>query len=114
MPYQSLLDFHLRREYISQNLCENLDKGITSCRGSCYLEKKIEDERQNPEGSTVYTRHVHEFKALYLLTPGWIEEVLVEDDHGYGCRYPQAYHFQFVSNIFHPPKALCDTHHTTA
>lgn len=45
------LDFELRRDYISRNLCENRNKPLLNCNGKCYLSKKIaaaqeEEERQ--------------------------------------------------------------------
>jgi hypothetical protein len=45
------IDFEIRRDYISRNLCENRNKPSLNCDGKCYLAKKIaaaneQEERQ--------------------------------------------------------------------
>jgi hypothetical protein len=49
--YRVLIDFYWNRDDYTQNYCVNLDAGITQCRASCYLDKLLEEEKEN-EGST--------------------------------------------------------------
>lgn len=114
LPFESLVDFQLRREYIGQNLCENLDLGITQCKGACYLEKKIKDDRQNPDASTRFTKQNQKFSSPFLKTFFHPFSELIfpvktsclgDDNH---------YRFQFIAYIFHPPELEYDFGHTYA
>jgi hypothetical protein len=114
MPYETLLDFQLRREYIAQNLCENLDKGITSCRGSCYLEKKIQDDQKKSDATTRYTRQITRFSSLYLKSHFLEWEQVKEELQKEEPFYTNHYYFRFISKVFHPPKMEYDCDHTIA
>lgn len=43
------LDFELRRDYISRNLCENRNRPQLNCDGKCYLAKKIAAAQEQEE-----------------------------------------------------------------
>jgi len=43
------LDFEMRRDYISRNLCENRNKPSLDCNGKCYLAKKIAAAQEQEE-----------------------------------------------------------------
>lgn len=43
------LGFKLNQEYIASQLCLNRFDTIPVCKGSCYLEEKIKEEKDNPD-----------------------------------------------------------------
>lgn len=40
------LGFELNRDYIARQLCINRFETIPVCKGSCYLEEKIKEEKK--------------------------------------------------------------------
>lgn len=59
--------FYVQRDYISKNLCINRFDKIPTCKGACYLEKKlVENEKKEQKVPTVkekevqlYCQHFH-------------------------------------------------------
>ncbi len=43
------LGFELNRDYIARQLCINRFETIPVCKGSCYLEEKIKEEKSNAD-----------------------------------------------------------------
>lgn len=99
-----LLDFYWNRDDYTQNYCINLDAGITQCRASCYLDKLLEEEREN-EGSAqialVKKLESVEFPQSWIKAEAEIE--VPQNTHA--AFYRNFYHFDFTDIIFHPPKS---------
>ena len=39
--------YHINREYIAANLCENKDNTTMNCKGKCYLNKKLKAQEKH-------------------------------------------------------------------
>lgn len=44
-----IIGFHLNKTYIENNLCQNRFDKIPVCKGSCVLEKQLNDNDKNQE-----------------------------------------------------------------
>jgi hypothetical protein len=88
---------------VAQNFCENLDKGITSCYGSCYLEKQLKEESENEKHQEFPKTEIEILNYLQESDVKIPECVFFNVDKGYSefiCNYS----FTTVTTIFHPPK----------
>ena len=55
-PYFPYLDYLINKEYIANNLCENIEKPELQCDGKCHLKKEVvkaaeefEDSENEPQ-----------------------------------------------------------------
>ena len=84
-PYYPYLDYVINKEYIVENLCENIEKPELQCDGKCHLAKEIkkitEEEEKGP--SNPFSQHktgvklslfVHYFDLDYFIAD-FIEEI---------------------------------------
>lgn len=103
-PSWVLIDFYWNRNDFTQKYCVNLDKGITQCRASCYLESLLKEERNGDQDS-----------HLAILKKGKSEEKrndlgamlmdCTEPDETRFSLFYDNYLFDFSNFVFHPPKA---------
>jgi len=98
------VDFLVNQDYIAENLCENKDKPIMQCNGSCQLQMELEKDDERKETSakhqveiipTLVAQEVFEFQNTAPIC-------LLEKPHFYTL---QSNTVGFVSPIFHPPTA---------
>jgi hypothetical protein len=101
--YWVLIDFHLKRDFYTQQYCIKLDAGITQCRASCYLEKKLESKRQTDNDAQIVIVKNNKYLELPFEEKlnSAINSLEQSPKNGY---YQNSYHFQFNHLIFHPPK----------
>jgi hypothetical protein len=59
------VDYELRRDYITKNICVNRNRPQLHCAGKCYLAKKI-DENQKQEQKTAESGYLA--SLIYLVT----------------------------------------------
>ena len=103
-PSWTLVDFYMNRDDFTQKFCVNLDKGISQCRASCYLEKLLDEEQSNNGG--VYLSMVEKFKIIeYSNHQRLTVKPDVEQVSDKAIIKPAKYLFDFSRAIFHPPKA---------
>lgn len=99
----TLIDFYWKRDYYTQNFCVNLDAGITQCRASCFLEKKLASERDdssNPEIALVKTS-----KSVELSFQEMYSNLADQKDKSETGFLEDSYNFEYSYKIFHPPKS---------
>ena len=48
-----LMAFHLNRDFIAKNLCENRDRPKMNCKGNCVLMKKMKQEEKQEQDKQV-------------------------------------------------------------
>jgi hypothetical protein len=103
-PSWTLIDFYWNRDDFTQKYCVNLDKGITQCRASCYLEKLLEEDKKNDYG--VFVSMVKNLKTTEYNNQQRIA-VKPNDMHvsEQTAIYPAFYSFDFTRTVFHPPKS---------
>lgn len=98
------VDFELNREYISKNLCVQKAKKNNTCKGTCQLKKKLEEddkEEKSPAGSL---KELKEFQIFcqkgvsfdFKVTAQQINKFLLPSGPGTNS---------VSHSIFHPPKA---------
>ncbi len=52
-PAIPVLEYLLNYNYIATQLCENRDKPILECNGTCYLEKQVSKQQNSEPSSSV-------------------------------------------------------------
>jgi hypothetical protein len=102
--YRVLIDFYWNRDDYTQNYCVNLDAGITQCRASCYLDKLLEEEKEN-EGSTQIALTKKLKSVEYPQNWNNVESEIEVPQHMHAAFNRNFYHFDFSDIIFHPPKS---------
>ncbi len=48
-PLLPIIEYYLNYKYISEVLCINKDKPMSTCNGKCYLNKQVEKEQKTEE-----------------------------------------------------------------
>jgi hypothetical protein len=103
-PSWTLIDFYWNRDDFTQKYCINLDKGITQCRASCYLEKLLEEERKNDYG--VFVSMVKKLKTTEFDDQ---QQIAIKPNDRNAPEQtatdPAFSHFDFTKAVFHPPKS---------
>lgn len=98
--------FHLNKEYIAKNLCENRDKPAKKCCGKCYLKKqlkKVSEQDENAPGTSVLKIEKLEiacWKPTSFTIPAHLEFSAP------ASQTPVVPHFNTylaVTSVFHPP-----------
>jgi hypothetical protein len=94
--------FHINRDYIAKNQCENRFLSTSPCKGQCVLMKKLKDQQEKEQETPD-----HKFPEIVQLSV----------THTYRCNAPLSYdvrstalpvyrnlyHFLRQTSIFHPP-----------
>ncbi len=102
-PSWILIDFYRNRDDYTQKYCINLDKGITQCRASCYLENLLEDQ-QNEKSDAKFISS-QPYKMIELIGREKTDFSIFSDNEKYRSHYiSDQYQFDFFHFIFHPPK----------
>lgn len=102
MPY---IDYAINFDYISTELCENLDKPELKCLGKCHLSQEIDNSKENEENPAApkSKKIVEEFH----IAPLYSVVVLHFEDESTIKRIDSEMKLLngFISDIFEPPKA---------
>ena len=100
--------FYSNRDYIANNLCINRFDTIPLCKGSCYLEEKLaqDKEQQKSTSAEVKAKEIVLFfqqPSLELYAQSNIAFFIEREFNffSYNC-IPQ----DFISKVFHPPITL--------
>lgn len=104
-PVFPVLDYVINYDYISTQLCENIEKPELKCNGKCHLKKELANEakKENPKSNEHKSNSITfevlycENITLYAFNPKICIEKKVQPL--YNCIY-----FRLNStSIFHPP-----------
>lgn len=104
-PLMPLVDYAVNYHYISEELCENLDKPDLHCNGKCYLAKEL-SKANDTESSPLHKTKTPVQKMLDIFIPATItaisatEKVSILD---FNFHYKTDYSFLFLKAIFRPP-----------
>lgn len=94
-------NFLINRDFIAQNLCENIDKPELNCHGTCFLNEELEKdtERKSDKTSTKFevlvAGSIEEVK-IYLSKPIQHKKEFLKADS-------EVELYGFYNPIFHPP-----------
>ncbi len=97
-----LASFYYNRDFIAANLCINRFDKIAICKGSCYLEKRFNENKQQQEKLPDLKT-----KEISLYTPEHYQLSNIESFSMPKLIYP-LYNNSFLENrflqsVFHPP-----------
>ncbi len=104
--YLVMLDFELNRGYIAKTLCVNRAKPKSSCKGSCYLKKKL-DKTDKEEGSSNTTNNKDRNEVLFFAEAKNSfnhYEVVFITKQKYSLPDTENIHSNITGSVFHPPK----------
>ena len=97
-----LATFYLNRDYIAANICINRFDKMPVCKGSCYLEKKINENKQqqdkSPDIKTNITTLFCETNSVAL--PSITHTVIPQKYSSYKNSFHQS---QYLQSVFRPP-----------
>lgn len=100
-PIAPFVEYAINYDYISKVLCINKDKPELSCKGSCQLMKKLQQQEDNDYKSLRI--HMDEypigFIKLLKIKSKKIDEIKLINHQYYKNEYSYLYSFQ----MFHPP-----------
>ena len=104
-PVFPVLDYIVNYDYISTQLCENIEKPELKCNGKCHLKKELASEakKDNPKSNEHKSNSIT-FEVLYCenITPFTFSPKIYSEKKVksfYNCIY-----FRLNStSIFHPP-----------
>lgn len=107
MPFVAMLDYQVRKEYISKVLCENKDKPKLQCDGKCFLAAKLKamhekDQQEQEKRMKIDFNQLEYVSTLNaLFNDGSDLEMIIAK---YGNLNVVHYTFLFESSIFNPPE----------
>lgn len=96
-----LVNYHVNKEFIAANLCENRDKPKMGCEGKCHLKKELAKEEKKEQAPSGNMKEKHEVWLAQELPNLQQEEILhaIEHHFSYSARNLPG----FVLPVFHPP-----------
>ena len=104
IPMIPYLEYTIRKEFIIENLCVNIEKPEKQCNGKCHLEKQLEKEAKKVNDSEAPLLPQNEKEELpeYLIA----EQISTAPRKTIvmtGSENQGRYFYQYVQSIFHPP-----------
>ena len=101
-----LIDFKINQDFISEVLCINKEKPMSTCNGKCYLSEKLKkaEERQEKQ---VPINNKERVEVLYYYSKRSFDVPIYDDFFVSELNSPyidEIYTSLFISDIFHPPK----------
>lgn len=98
-----ILHFEFNREYIAKNLCVKKEEVNNCCKGSCHLNKKLEEEDKKEQKSPIQnlTKEV-EIQLISQQIKFEFSNYEVEQEHFFTYTFPVS-NFESTS-VFQPPE----------
>ena len=95
--------FYLNRNYISENICVNRFDKIPTCKGQCYLSKKLnENEKQERKFPDLKQKEIQLFcEENELFNSKSLPLVEVDIFRGYNA---DLYISNYAASVFRPPQ----------
>lgn len=100
-----VVDYIINYDYISTQLCENIDKPVLKCNGKCHLKKELASEakkdnsKSNEQKSNSITFEILYCENLSDFTFHKLNQIEKRVFTQYNCIYFQSN----STSIFHPP-----------
>jgi hypothetical protein len=99
-----LVDFYWNRADYTAQYCVNLDRGITTCRASCYLAERLEQE-QEKKGTPQIALSKNQRTAEFSYQPEVFIPEMDDSETLAETIYQDNYFFDFTTFVFHPPRS---------
>ena len=98
-----LLSFQMNRAYIAENLCENRFDAIPICKGQCFLNKQLDEQKkQENKASNVKLKEVQLFCQEVSVIKFPVE--FLSTFPFYNFFYPAFISFEYAFVIDQPPE----------
>jgi hypothetical protein len=85
-PVLPMLEYHLFKDYITENLCEERSLEVSECEGMCYLRNQIKDHEETRSEMPAMTA---EYYPGTILCDGVKEITLIPEDRQLFAGLPQ-------------------------
>lgn len=110
-PVLPVLDYVINYEYISTQLCENIEKPQLKCNGKCHLAKELAQayENEKPLNSDKKQNFKIEIEVLFCesISNYNATAFLNFESNEPNSFYQNLYHSEVTTSIFHPPTTKC-------
>lgn len=97
-----IINFEANREYIAKNLCEKKDGPDSCCKGSCQLNKSLEEEEES-EKSIPGTDIKEKFETLNCTLNDKDQFFVYETSISFVEYYRLKKPIKLSNSVFHPP-----------
>jgi hypothetical protein len=110
-PVFPVFDYLVNYEYISTQLCENIEKPKLECNGKCYLAKELAKASESDKGTSPDKKSKVKFEVELLFFElisnhnNLFNSIL--DIKELNTRYENFYISQVTTSLFHPPAFNC-------
>jgi hypothetical protein len=98
-----IINFEANREYIAKNLCEKKDEPDSCCKGSCQLNKSLEEEEESKNSSVPGTDIKEKFETLTCTLNDKDQLFVYETTIAFVEYYRLKKPVKLSNSIFHPP-----------
>jgi hypothetical protein len=96
-----VLEFEMNKEYIAANLCENREKPVLKCGGSCQLAKQLAEEDDASKSSAYQVKFQ---EVVYMDDAADFHCKNISDKvNAFSTLYYISYYIEPTFSIFHPP-----------
>lgn len=100
-----IINFEANREYIAKNLCEKKDEPDSCCKGSCQLNKSLEEEEK--QESSVPGADLKEKFEMHNCTLNDKDQFFVyETKFSFVEYYMLKKPVKLSNSVFHPPNLI--------
>ena len=108
-PVMPVFEYVFNYDYITAELCENIDKPIMACNGKCYLMKELAKASESEKPLSSDKKHAPtESNDLFLnsfadYTTTFFKNQLLFVLNAF---YANGYSYLNVNSFFHPPTVI--------
>lgn len=110
-PIIPVFDYIINYDYISTQLCENIDKPQLKCNGKCHLAKELAkvSNDEKPLNSNKKQTSKFEIEVLFCETIlNYNSTAFLEfESNKNNSFYQDSYLLEVTTSIFHPPSLNC-------
>lgn len=110
-PVLPVVDYIINYDYISTQLCENIEKPALKCNGKCHLKKELAkaSEGEKPLNSDKKQNTKHEIEVLFCesITNFNSAKFLNFGSNEKNSFYQNSYCLDVTILVFHPPIFTC-------
>ncbi|CAL2106990.1 conserved hypothetical protein [Tenacibaculum sp. 190524A02b] len=100
-PIAPFVEYAINYDYIAKVLCINKDKPEMSCKGTCQLMKKLEQQQEEDFNSLRISMEEYPVGFVSVLTIN--KEKLIPFKRKQNFQYKKDYSYLFNQEVFHPP-----------
>lgn len=106
-PVLPVFDYVINYDYISTQLCENIEKPVLKCNGKCHLAKELAKASENEKPLDSSKKHTFKFEIEVLFCESFLNynvtNFLNFETKETSSFYQNLYFSELTTRIFHPP-----------